>query len=219
MYSIKSKGLQFNYPYRLTFNLISQNNSHKEINTVNNYERPTKGSKNKEKPNTYIVKLLKDREQTIKENQKKKVDLLIDKAYERYNNNIRTYNFNTIYKNERKVCDYLPRITKQRITEEIINKSNKLFPVHYYSAQKNTIGEALMRRKEREKKLNQYKQMYRIKYLTDKDDLNSPIIPYTDKEILTQVYSVDLSKTTSTLFSKINKKNKRSKQNINEITR
>ena len=219
MYSIKSKGLQFNYPYRLTFNLISQNNSHKEINTVNNYERPTKGSKNKEKPNTYIVKLLKDREQTIKENQKKKVDLLIDKAYERYNNNIRTYNFNTIYKNERKVCDYLPRITKQRITEEIINKSNKLFPVHYYSAQKNTIGEALMRRKEREKKLNQYKQMYRIKYLTDKDDLNSPIIPYTDKEISTQVYSVDLSKTTSTLFSKINKKNKRSKQNINEVTR
>ena len=185
---------------------------------MNNYERPTKGSKNKEKPNTYIVKLLKDREQTIKENQKKKVDLLIDKAYERYNNNIRTYNFNTIYKNERKVCDYLPRITKQRITEEIINKSNKLFPVHYYSAQKNTIGEALMRRKEREKKLNQYKQMYRIKYLTDKDDLNSPIIPYTDKEISTQVYSVDLSKTTSTLFSKINKKNKRSKQNINEIT-
>ena len=76
-----------------------------------------------------------------------------------------------------------------------------------------------MRRKEREKKLNQYKQMYRIKYLTDKDDLNSPIIPYTDKEISTQVYSVDLSKTTSTLFSKINKKNKRSKQNINEITR
>ena len=61
--------------------------------------------------------------------------------------------------------------------------------------------------------------MYRIKYLTDKDDLNSPIIPYTDKEISTQVYSVDLSKTTSTLFSKINKKNKRSKQNINEITR
>ena len=117
------------------------------------------------------------------------------------------------------MCDYLPRITKQRITEEIINKSNKLFPVHYYSAQKNTIGEALMRRKEREKKLNQYKQMYRIKYLTDKDDLNSPIIPYTDKEISTQVYSVDLSKTTSTLFSKINKKNKRSKQNINEITR
>ena len=66
MYSIKSKGLQFNYPYRLTFNLISQNNSHKEINTVNNYERPTKGSKNKEKPNTYIVKLLKDREKTMR---------------------------------------------------------------------------------------------------------------------------------------------------------
>ena len=88
MYSIKSKGLQFNYPYRLTFNLISQNNSHKEINTVNNYERPTKGSKNKEKPNTYIVKLLKDREQTIKENQKKKVDLLIDKALSDYENEV-----------------------------------------------------------------------------------------------------------------------------------
>lgn len=219
MYSIKSKGLQFNYPYRLAFNLISQTNSNKDTNTVNNYERPIKGSINKEKPNTYIVKLIKDREQTIKENQKKKVDLLIDKAYERYNNNIRTYNFNTIYKNERKVCDYLPKITKQRITEEIINKSNKLFPVHYYSLQKNTIGEALMRRKEREKKLNQYKQMYRIKYLTDTNDLNSPIIPYTEKEISTQVYSVDLSKTTSTLFSKLNKKNNRSKQNIHEITR
>ena len=219
MYSIKSKGLQFNYPYRLAFNLISQTNSNKDTNTVNNYERPIKGSRNKEKPNTYIVKLIKDREQTIKENQKKKVDLLIDKAYERYNNNIRTYNFNTIYKNERKVCDYLPKITKQRITEEIINKSNKLFPVHYYSVQKNTIGEALMRRKEREKKLNQYKPMYRIKYLTDTNDLNSPIIPYTEKEISTQVYSVDLSKTTSTLFSKLNKKNRRSKQNIHEITR
>lgn len=220
MYSIKSKGLQFNYPYRLTFNLISSNTSHKDINSTNNYERPIKGNIiKKDKQNQYIVKLIKDREQTMKENQKKKVDLLIDKAYERYNNNIRTYNFNTIYKNERKVCDYLPKITKQRITEEIINKSNKLFPVHYYSVQRNTIGEALMRRKEKEKKLNQYKQLYRIKYITDREDFNTPIIAYKDKEISTQVYSVDLSKTTSTLFSKINKNNKRSRQNINEITR
>lgn len=204
MYTIKKEGLRFNYPYKLTLSLISDsnyNNISKNKFLLPEYiEKEEQINEISSKPNKYIKKLIKDKENLIKNNQRKKVDLLIEKAYDRYNNYIRTYNFNSIYKNERKNCDYLPKITKNNITSQIITKTQRLFPSKYISKGKCQHYSELIKERKKKQDFDKYKQIYRIKYINT--DYNEKV-PRKNifEDVGTQVNSIEISNLPSRLSS------------------
>ena len=63
--------------------------------------------------------------------QREKIDLLINRAYHRINNNIRKYNKGLIISKEQKESklDFLPLVHKQEIIEHVMNKAEKYLPL------------------------------------------------------------------------------------------
>lgn len=204
MYTIKREGLRFNYPYKLTLSLISDskynNISRNKLLLPEYTDREKQINEISSKPNKYITKLIKDKENLTKKNQRKKVDLLIEKAYDRYNNYIRTYNFNTIYKNERKNCDHLPKITKNNITSQILTKTQKLFPSKYRATNKCKHYSELIRERKKNLDFDKYKQIYRIKYINTDYNENCPRKNMFE-DVGTQVNSIEISNFPSRLSS------------------
>lgn len=124
--------------------------------------------------------------------QKEKIDLLINRAYYKINDNIREYNKNLCFpRRENKTqLDYLSLIEKQKIIDHVMNKTQKYLPFinKKYEFMKYGNKEHNKKLKDEEKKnrqlywshnflqqkkLEEYKKIYKIKYLHSEEINNN----------------------------------------------
>ena len=163
MYTVQKGRYKVNYPYKLTMNIIIPHNKYNITTThpflyksaSNNLDKINSDKVGK---NKYMIRLAEDKRKTFKRIQKEKIDLLLDKAYDRYQNNIRTYEFNMLRSpTTKKNYELLPKITRNRLTTEILAKSEKLFPKKYLPSQTTSNFHPNKRPKD-------YNQLYKIRY-------------------------------------------------------
>ena len=124
--------------------------------------------------------------------QKEKIDLLINSAYHKINDNIREYNKNLcLPRRENKVqLDYLPLIQKEKIIDHAMNQVQKYLPFinKKYEYMKYGNKEHFTKLKDEEKKnrqlnwsrnfleqkkLEEYKKIYKVKYLHSEEISNN----------------------------------------------
>ena len=176
MYSIVDGKNKFTYPYSLTMNIIYDNNQYgnlepqiKIIQDKQNKNQSTFRKNLLNNKNRYISKLIKEKESLENKNQRDKIELMINDAYDKYNNNIRNYSFNAIYNtNQKKSQEKLPILTKEKIKDEIISRSNKYFPKEYRNKNKQYEIKDIYNKISKEPN---YKKLYQIKFIdTDEKD-------------------------------------------------
>lgn len=109
--------------------------------------------------NEYSERLNKKSKKINKKNQRNKIDLLIENTYDKYNNFIRDYNINKSINSPKKKFENIRFLTKEKIKDEIILKSNQFFP----KENKNLKEENHTFNKS--KKEPDYKKIYKIKYI------------------------------------------------------
>lgn len=116
--------------------------------------------------------------------QRDKIDLLINKAYENFNDNIREYNNSlSLSQRENKIrLDFLPLVQKQIIVDHVMTKTHKYLPLinkkyefmkYGYKEVKQKIFDEEKKNKQinwshnfiQQKKLEDFQKIYRIKYL------------------------------------------------------
>ena len=117
--------------------------------------------------------------------QREKIDLLINRAYQQINNNIRQYNKSVSYpkKKGRFKLQSIPLITKQLIIDHVMGQVEKYLPYQNKNMKNNTLEESerddnKIKNKEKldkqfiwshnfmeEKKYEDYKKRYRIKFI------------------------------------------------------
>jgi hypothetical protein len=124
--------------------------------------------------------------------QKEKIDLLINSAYHKINDNIREYNKNLcLPRRENKVqLDYLPLIQKEKIIDHAMNQVQKYLPfinkkyefIKYGNKKSNTnLKDEEMKNRQlywsrnflQQKKLEEYKKIYKIKYIHSEEINNN----------------------------------------------
>ena len=122
--------------------------------------------------------------------QREKIDLLINRAYHRINDNIRKYNKGLIILKDQKESklDFLPLVHKQEIIEHVMNKAEKYLPLinkkYDFMRYKNTINEPKINEDEKftkqytwshnfleQKKLEDYKKIYKIKHINNEPSI------------------------------------------------
>ena len=170
MYSIVDGKNRFTYPYSVTMNIIYDNNQNGYIepqikmvqdNQKNNQSAFRKNLLNNK--NKYISKLIKEKESLENKNQRDKIELMINNAYDKCNNNIRNYSFNTSNnKNNKQIPEKLPVLTKEKIKDEIISRSNKYFPKEYRNKNKQIEIKDIYKKSSKE---SDYKKLYQIKFI------------------------------------------------------
>ena len=120
--------------------------------------------------------------------QRDKIDLLINKAYENINDNIREYNNSlSLSGREYKIkLDFLPAVQKQIIIDHVMTKAHKYLPLinkkyeflkygHKEVIQRNFDEEKKNKQMKwshnilQQKKLEDYHKIYRIKYLNSEE--------------------------------------------------
>ena len=116
--------------------------------------------------------------------QRDKIDLLINKAYENFNDNIREYNNSlSLSQRENKIrLDFLPLVQKQIIVDHVMNRTQKYLPLinkkyefmkYGYKEVKQKNFDEEKKNKQinwshnfiQQKKLEDFQKIYRIKYL------------------------------------------------------
>ena len=116
--------------------------------------------------------------------QKEKIDLLINRAYYKYNDNIREYNTNVIIpRREHKIqLGFLPAVQRNIIIDHVMNKTQKYLPLinkkydfmkYGYKQKKQRELDEEKKNKQmmwsynflQQKKLEDYEKIYVIKYL------------------------------------------------------
>lgn len=117
--------------------------------------------------------------------QREKIDLLINRAYQQINNNIRKYNKSVSYpkRNERLKLQSVPLITKEYIIDHVMGQVEKYLPYHNKNIKINFLDDNERddnndKNKEKldkqfiwshnfmeEKKFDDYKKRYRIKFI------------------------------------------------------
>ena len=128
----------------------------------------------------YEIKKKQQIYNTLNKIQREKIDLLINRAYEQINDEIRNYNNNV---KNRKRLKILPLVTKEQITEHILNEVNKYLTYSYDNKDKivyldnkkklENNKKNLIDNKQyiwshdimEQKKINEYKKLYTIKYI------------------------------------------------------
>ena len=124
--------------------------------------------------------------------QKEKIDLLINRAYNKINDNIREYNKNLCFprRENKPQLDYLSLIQKQKIIDHIMNKVQKYLPFinkkyefMKYGNEKHNPKLECEEKKNRQlywsrnflqqKKLEEYKKIYKVKYLHSEEFNNN----------------------------------------------
>lgn len=200
----------------------------------------SKSNYDKEKPSPYFINKNKQLQKLKKQVQTKRLDVLINKALEK-SNTIRNYshnykinknNKNTKEKNMNKTLfrfpkiklDYntmsIPRFSKNRIKENIMNRVNHFFPDRYFNDKEindgnntNTDKTDWKKNLEYKKKLEEYKKLYSIKYISP-----GPVIQE-NKELKLKKKAYKLIGPAITIYNKKNKNklfNNVSKDEINK---
>lgn len=124
--------------------------------------------------------------------QKEKIDLLINRAYHKINDNIREYNKNLCFprRENKSQLDYLSLIQKQKIINHVMNKAHKYLPfinkkyefIKYGNKKSNTnLKDEEMKNRQlywsrnflQQKKLEEYKKIYKIKYIHSEEINNN----------------------------------------------
>ena len=127
----------------------------------------------------YMNKRMKEKDELISKIQKEKINLLIQRSYNKINNNIRKYNKSlTLPKQHNNIkVKPLPIVSKNKIIEHILQRykiymdKNKNIDNHY-----NLINEKMKKQYIwshnilEEKKIKEYKKIYRIKYLENNNN-------------------------------------------------
>ena len=153
----------------------------------------------------YEIKKKQQIYNTLNKIQREKIDLLINRAYEQINDEIRNYNNNV---KNRKRLKILPLVTKEQITEHILNEVNKYLTYSYDNKDKivyldnkkklENNKSNLINNKQyiwshdfmEQKKNNEYKKLYSIKYIdTTRVDKNI-ILSRNKKKIFSDIPSV-----------------------------
>jgi len=158
MYGLNDKILLNSKHYDINKYIIYNNENNKfKNNMFKKYKNIQTDSFNYQKKKKKEIKILRNKIKNTK------LDLLIDDIYNKNNNNIRTYSFNTSYpENFERKYDKIPILQKQLIKDNLIEKSNK-----NYKSQEKTINN--------DNKLpilinnNKYDDKYKIKFI----DLNN----------------------------------------------
>ena len=121
--------------------------------------------------------------------QRDKIDLLINKAYENFNDNIREYNNSlSLSQRENKIrLDFLPLVQKQIIVDHVMTKTHKYLPLinkkyeflkyGYKQVKQKDFDEEKKNRQMKwscnfleRKKLEDYYKIYKIKYLDSEEE-------------------------------------------------
>ena len=170
---------QYHHPTNSLFKFQLQSHPDLLIDKPNQINRLFKTQYSEEKKKNILNLLSKV--------QREKIDLLINRAYQQINNNIRKYNKSVSYpkKNQKLKLKSIPLITKELIIDHVIGqvekylpseKKNKLNPFENY--ENNEINENNDKNKVKfnkqfiwshnfmeEKKMEDYRRKYRIKYI------------------------------------------------------
>ena len=177
MYSIVDGKNRFTYPYSVTMNIIYDNNQNgyiePQVKIVQDKQNQNQSAFRKKlfnNKNKYVSKLIKEKESLENKNQRDKIELMINNAYDKCNNNIRNYSFNTTHNtNNKQTPEKLPILTKEKIKDEIISRSNKYFPKEYRNKNKQYEIKDIYKRFSKE---NDYKKLYQIKFIDTKEKDN-----------------------------------------------
>lgn len=115
----------------------------------------------------YTIRKEKNIYESLNRIERDKIDILINRAYDQINHNIRKYNECIDHEKDLKL-KYLPMITKETIKDEILGKVDRYLSKDNKNTKEN-------RRFDKEfiwsrnlmavKRENEYKKMYRIKYI------------------------------------------------------
>lgn len=174
MYSFHRKGLHFNYPYILTSSLSTIYNNTRQLTVPPNDSTFRNRNIPKGKRHKLIYDLEKDKEETLNKIQRDRIGLLINKAYDKYNNNIRSYNFYSSFDKPKVEC--LPKVTINDVTDKIITNVDRLFPKKYRVISKPKVfrkQQSIIRENKYQEHLDyaKYRKIYCIKFIdTNPDD-------------------------------------------------
>ena len=186
MYSIVDGKNRFTYPYSVTMNIIYDKNNFGVIEPPytmknNKFNTPRIVFKHllQNKNNRYRTKLIKEKELLDTKNQRNKIELMINYAYDKKKNNIRNYSYNPNLNHSSKV-EKLPLLTKEKIKNEIISRSNKYFPKEYRNKNRQIYVRNIY---QKFAKLPNYKRLYKIKYIEKENELEDKVIDKKFKNI------------------------------------
>ena len=170
----------------------------------------------KEKSSNYYINKKKSFQKLQKQIQKKKLDILINKAYEK-SNPIRNYklsagrpqNFAGTKFNHPEITIRnsglsIPSFSEMVIKQNILSAANHFFPEKYSYKQKNEDNEDkknYVSEIKKRKKFDEYKRLYRIKYLKQ-----GPVKSF-DKETVSKKKAFKLISPAITIYNSKNKKN------------
>ena len=133
-------------------------------------------SKRQEPLSQYAKKKKKNKISLIKKIQRNKIDLLVNNAMDKVNNNIRDYNLQTSSINKMKI-KLLPILSKEFIKNDLMNRYNDFLEIKkpLSKSPKKINKEYIWSQKIlAQKKLKDYRNLYSLKYLRidDNDKFN-----------------------------------------------
>ena len=173
----KAKSLK---PHKQNFNYLMKN----RVISLGNYLNNKSTELNNLSKTQYFERKRENMNRLLSQIQRDKIDLLIDRAYNKINDNIREYNTSlSIPKTDHKMqLDYLPFVQRELIINHVMNKTQRYLPLinkkyeflkygYKEIKQKNFDEERKVRQMlwshnfMQQKKLEEYEKIYRIKYL------------------------------------------------------
>ena len=171
MYSVVDGKNRFTYPYSVTMNIIYDKNNFGVIEPPytmknNKFNSPRIVFKHllQNKNNRYRTKLIKEKELLDTKNQRNKIELMINYAYDNHSSKV----------------EKLPLLTKEKIKNEIISRSNKYFPKEYRNKNRQIYVRNIY---QKFAKLPNYKKLYKIKYIEKENELEDNVIDKKFKNI------------------------------------
>lgn len=170
------------------FNFFGKN----KIVPLRNYLNDKSVELNKLSRTQYFERKRENMNKLLSQIQREKIDLLINRAYHNINDNIREYNTSiSIPKREYKMkLDYLPLVQKEIIIDHVMNRTQKYLPLinkkyefmkYGNKEHKPKINDEEKKNRQlhwsrnflEQKKLEEYRKIYKVKYLHSEERQNN----------------------------------------------
>ena len=168
MYSKIDKKKWSKNPYSLTMNIIYNPRHYRNIEKeepiiLDRFDEQRIIFKNllDNANNKNMRRLINDRAKIEYQNQRNKIEYFIDKIYDKYNKNIRNYNDNLSNNKPKKIYEKIRCLTKEKIKDQIISKSNQFYSKEYDIINKNMSPIFF----KSDNKKDKYNNIYKIKYI------------------------------------------------------
>ena len=168
MYSKIDEKKKSKNPYSLTMNIIYNPRHYRNIQKekpiiLDRFDKHRIVFKKMlDNDNNKNMRRLKNEKEKIEyQNKRNKIEYFIDKIYDKYNKNIRNYNDNLSSNKPKKIYEKIRCLTKEKIKDQIISKSNQFHSKEYEMINKD-ISPIIFKS---DNKKDNYRNIYKIKYI------------------------------------------------------